>query len=287
MQKLKLIVESNNEIARDTFLMALYGDCETCAPGQFIDIELEEHFLRRPISVLGHSDGRIEILYKVVGSGTSDLADKLSGDVLSVLAPLGNGFSLDDPGKHPLLVAGGIGLPPILFLAEKMAARGIKPAVVLGFRSEDDILLRERFERLGIEPLIALEQAADGGNDDMASDSSSGMAAGGASDSSSGMAEDGASATGNGAGGAFVRGLVTDAMRAVQAGGYDYDRVFACGPLPMLKAVYELSPDGEFSLEERMGCGFGACMGCSIKTRSGYRRVCKDGPVFEKKELLW
>ncbi|MBR3147222.1 MAG: dihydroorotate dehydrogenase electron transfer subunit [Eubacterium sp.] len=249
MKDRKLTVAYNNEIADSVWHMSLEGDCSGfAAPGQFIDILVDDMFLRRPISVFDHDDAHVEILYRVVGRGTMLLSEKVPGDELDVLLPLGNGFDLSKRGKKTLLVAGGIGMPPVHEIAKQLITLNGTDAgndfrVLLGFRSAGDMFGTDNFRKLGIEPVIATEDGSCG-----------------------------------------YKGLVTDVMDMMT---YDYDYVMCCGPEPMLKAVYEHSPDGQFSFEERMGCGFGACMGCSCQTRYGYKRICKDGPVLFREEIIW
>ena len=244
-QKLKVIY--NNKVGKDVYLMSLAGDCrEIERPGQFIDILVDDFFLRRPISILDSDDEHVEILYRVVGSGTFAMAEKKAGDMLDALLPLGNGFDISKCHGKTLLVAGGIGMPPIYGLSKLMASDGMDFRTVIGYRSEDDMFLMDRFKELGIDPVIATEDGSFG-----------------------------------------IKGLVTDAMDHLRAEGYDFDYVMCCGPEPMLKAVYEHSPDGQFSFEARMGCGFGACMGCSRETKYGSKRICKDGPVLDMDEIVW
>ena len=298
MKDRNLTVQFNNEIADNVWHMSLEGDCSGfTAPGQFIDILVDDMFLRRPISVFDHDDSHVEILYRVVGRGTSLLSEKCPGDELDVLLPLGNGFDLSKRGKRTLLVAGGIGMPPVHELAKQLVSqpaestassedgdagysertlsgKALDFCVLLGFRSASDMFGIDSFRELGIEPVIATEDGSYG-----------------------------------------YKGLVTDIMDRMKAGDkgrdrndndadpetrslrinrdstnvltYDFDYVMCCGPEPMLKAVYDHSPDGQFSFEERMGCGFGACMGCSCKTKYGYKRICKDGPVLFREEIIW
>ena len=238
----------NRQVGRDVYHMSLAGDCsEIEKPGQFIDILIDDYFLRRPISIFDHDDEHVEILYRVVGGGTEALAAKTPGDPLDVLLPLGNGFDTSKSNGKILLVAGGIGMPPIHELSKLFLAEGREFKVLLGFRSKDDMFSADSFDKLGIEPVIATEDGSCG-----------------------------------------EQGLVTDVMKRLrETGAYDFDYVMCCGPEPMLRAVYELSPDGQFSFEERMGCGFGACMGCSCETKYGYKRICKDGPVLYKDEIIW
>ena len=234
-----LKIRYNNRIAKDVFHMSLEGDCsEIRDPGQFIDIQVDGYFLRRPISIFDHDDSHVEILYRVVGNGTASLAEKAKGDTLSALLPLGNGFDVSRRGEKTLLVAGGIGMPPIHELSKELP----DATVLIGFRSEEDMFCLEHFS----DPVVATEDGSFG-----------------------------------------KKGLVTDVMD-----GLDFDYVMCCGPEPMLKAVYDKALEknvtgGQFSFEERMGCGFGACMGCSCKTKYGYKRICKDGPVLDMEEIIW
>ena len=254
MKDKQLTVKFNNKISGGVYHMSLAGDCsEIEKPGQFIDILIDDFFLRRPISIFDHDDEHVEILYRVVGGGTDALAAKAPGDVLDVLLPLGNGFDSGKAGMKNLLVAGGIGMPPIHELAKKFKAGNtavphVNFQVLLGFRSADDMFGLDSFNSLGIEPVVATEDGSYG-----------------------------------------IKGLVTDVMDMMKNDDldFDYDYVFCCGPEPMLRAVYDYSPDGQFSFEERMGCGFGACMGCTCETKYGYKRICTDGPVLTRDEIIW
>ena len=266
MKDSRLTVQYNNKLSGGVYHMSLAGDCsEIKRPGQFIDILIDDFYLRRPISIFDHDDEHVEILYRVVGRGTDALAAKTPGDELDVLLPLGNGFDADKCGNQNLLVAGGIGMPPIHELAKQfMAANPVRSdggsenvnfRVLLGFRSSQDMFGLDAFRSLGIEPIVATEDGSFG-----------------------------------------IKGLVTDVMDMMKGStgteGFDYDYVFCCGPEPMLKAVYETAAEsgvvsGQFSFEERMGCGFGACMGCSCETKYGYKRICRDGPILTMDEIVW
>ena len=223
--------------------MTLRGESSgVTAPGQFVQLKLPGRYLRRPISVCDWTANSLRLVYKVVGSGTEDMTGYRSGMKLDVLTGLGNGYSLPLCGEEPLLVGGGVGLPPMLGLCRALIASGRRPTVVSGFGTEKEIFLREDFEALGADFRVATMDGTAG-----------------------------------------VRGLVTAAAEGVR-----FDSVCACGPLPMLKAIYDLADvPGQFSFEERMGCGFGACMGCTVKTKTGYKRICKDGPVLRREEILW
>ncbi|MCD8321542.1 MAG: dihydroorotate dehydrogenase electron transfer subunit [Oscillospiraceae bacterium] len=237
-------VEENRPLTGDVYEMTLLGDCSAfTGPGQFLNIRLEGKFLRRPISVCCYEAERVTILYKILGSGTAGMTALRPGDRLDVLTGLGKGFDTAKSGPAPLLVAGGVGLPPIYGLCRALLAEGKRPTVILGFNRAEDIFYFGKFEALGLAPVLC---TADGS--------------------------------------AGKKGLVTDAM----AGFEDYTYLYACGPTAMLRGIDALAhTGGQYSLEARMGCGFGACMGCTIETRSGPKRVCREGPVFDREELLW
>lgn len=233
---------SNVALTNDAYKMVLGGDTRyITAPGQFINIRLEGKFLRRPISVCDYDDKSITIIYKIVGEGTEQLSKLESGEVLDVLTGLGNGYDITKSTK-PLLIGGGVGVPPMYNLAKALLADGQKPTVVLGFNTKSEIFYENEFKALGCNTLVTTADGSYG-----------------------------------------IKGFVTDAMTDL-----DYDYFYTCGPLPMFKAVYNsTSTSGQFSFEERMGCGFGACMGCSCKTKYGNKRICKDGPVLVKEEIIW
>ena len=211
-------------------------------PGQFVNIAIEGCYLRRPISVCDYDGQSITLIYKVVGRGTEIMSRMQAGEKLDVLTGLGNGFSLSAATERPLLVGGGVGVPPLYNLARKLKAAGKRVQVVLGFNRADEIFYADEFEALGVEVHIATVDGSVG-----------------------------------------VKGFMTDAMKALE-----FDYIYTCGPLPMLKAIYNASGcDGEFSFEERMGCGFGACMGCSCQTTKGSKRICKEGPVLKRDEIIF
>jgi len=237
-------IEKNENIAKNTYKMVLRGDTSGIGGcGQFVNIALEGYYLRRPISVCDYEKDKLTLIYKAVGEGTEYMATLPVGKELDILVGLGNGYDTAKSGDAPLLIGGGVGVPPLYALCKKLIAEGKKPTVILGFNSAEEVFCREDFEALGAKTLVATADGSMG-----------------------------------------VKGFVTDAMKDIS----DYTYFYTCGPLPMLKAVFAAtSTSGQFSFEERMGCGFGACMGCSCKTNFGYKRVCKDGPVFEKEEILW
>ena len=240
-QSLFEIVE-NTRLVPGVYRMKLRGDTSAItAPGQFVNIQLEGLFLRRPISVCDVEGDVLTIIYKVVGKGTEAMGHLQEGQ-LDVLTGLGNGYDLSTAGERPVLLGGGVGVPPMYLLAKRLIADGKTPAVVLGFNKKEEIFYEEEFKALGCKIFVTTVDGSYG-----------------------------------------IKGFVTDALQAL-----DYTHFFTCGPEPMLKAVYKASKtSGQMSFEERMGCGFGACMGCSCKTLTGYKRICKDGPVMRKEEIKW
>ena len=236
-------VTENRPLTKLVWSMTIESDAAGIErPGQFVQLQLPGFYLRRPISVCQWNEKQIRLVYKVVGQGTEYMTGLKPGDTLDVLTGLGNGFDVDRLGDKPLLVGGGVGLPPLVGLCEKLLAAGKKPQVVAGFNTAEEIFLADTLRAMGVEPVIATMDGSAG-----------------------------------------VKGLVTDAMKTLE-----YDSVASCGPLPMLKADYNAAEiPGQFSFEERMGCGFGACMGCTVKVRGGYKRICKDGPVLDRDEILW
>lgn len=241
---------TNQQLAKDVYRMTLTGDTCGIRPGQFVNIKLDGLYLRRPISVCDCVGCVLTLIYKVVGKGTELMSKMTQCEELDVLTGLGNGYDLTKSGETPLLIGGGVGVPPLYMLCRKLAEEGRHPTVVLGFNKAEEVFYPNEFAALGAEAKVATVDGSVG-----------------------------------------VKGFVTDAIAALSDEGKKFSYFYTCGPEPMLKAVYN-SPvldgvEGEFSFEERMGCGFGACMGCSCKTVTGYKRICKDGPVLEKKEILW
>ena len=232
----------NTRLVPGVYRMQLRGDTSAItAPGQFVNIQLDGMFLRRPISVCDVQGDVLTIIYKVVGKGTEAMSKMESGK-LDILTGLGNGYDLTAAGEKPVLLGGGVGVPPMYLLAKKLIAEGKIPAVILGFNKQEEIFYEEEFKALSCKVFVTTVDGSYG-----------------------------------------IRGFVTDALKQVE-----YTHFYTCGPEPMLKAVYKASTtSGQMSFEERMGCGFGACMGCSCKTLTGYKRICKDGPVMRKEEILW
>lgn len=237
-------VIANEKIAKDVHKMILKGDTSYITfPGQFINIKIDDLYLRRPISICDYDKETITIIFKVVGHGTEKMAEMGKGTKLDILTGLGNGFNKTRSGKSPLLVGGGVGTPPMYRLCKELIDEGKRPIVVLGFNSKEDVFFEDEFKKLGAEVYISTVDGSYG-----------------------------------------TKGFVTDVIKDLDNYTYHY----ACGPLPMLKALYNTAEgDGEYSFEERMGCGFGACMGCTVKVKDGFKRVCKDGPVLKKEEIVW
>ncbi|MBQ0014429.1 MAG: dihydroorotate dehydrogenase electron transfer subunit [Clostridia bacterium] len=236
-------IVSNKALTSNVYKMSLLGDTdEITAPGQFVNIKIDGLFLRRPISVCDVYGNTLTLVYKVVGAGTKAMSEMGAGDELDMLVGLGNGYDLDLAGERPLLVGGGVGVPPMLYLAKELKFKGANPIVVMGFNTADEVFLEDDFKSRGFETYVTTVDGSYG-----------------------------------------IKGFVTDAIAEL-----DYTYFYTCGPEPMLKALYSATKtSGEFSFEERMGCGFGACMGCSCKTITGNKRICKEGPVLKKEEILW
>ncbi|MCM1284569.1 MAG: dihydroorotate dehydrogenase electron transfer subunit [Acetobacter sp.] len=232
---------SNVKLAKDVYKMILEGDTQyITAPGQFINIKLEGKFLRRPISVCDYDENTITIIYKVVGSGTEYMSELSAGSELDVLTGLGNGYDISN-SKNPLVIGGGVGVPPMYNLTKKLIEDGQKVTVILGFNTKDEIFYEQEFKALGAEVIVTTVDGSYG-----------------------------------------IKGFVTDAFPQ------SYDYFYTCGPMPMFKAIEAKAvTSGQYSFEERMGCGFGACMGCSCKTKYGNKRICKDGPVLVREEIIW
>ena len=232
----------NVRLVPGVFRMKLKGDTSAItAPGQFVNIQLDGMFLRRPISVCDVQGDVLTIIYKVVGKGTEAMSKMESGK-LDILTGLGNGYDLSAAGEKPVLLGGGVGVPPMYNLAKKLVAEGREVKVILGFNTASEVFYEEEFKALGCDVTVTTVDGSKG-----------------------------------------IKGFVTTALEAM-----DYTYFYTCGPEPMLKAVHKASKtSGQMSFEERMGCGFGACMGCSCKTKYGNKRICKDGPVLEKEEIIW
>ncbi len=235
-------ISKNEKLTDNVYKMVLKGDTsDITACGQFINIQLDGLYLRRPISVCDCCENAVTIIYKVVGKGTEQMSKMTAGETLDVLTGLGNGYDLSLSGDSPVLLGGGVGVPPLYMLAKELINQGKQVSVILGFNNKDEVFYEQEFKDLGCDVTVTTVDGSYG-----------------------------------------VKGFVTNAYPK------NYTYFYTCGPEPMLKAIYKTAAtSGQMSFEERMGCGFGACMGCSCKTIAGYKRICKDGPVMLKEEILW
>ena len=234
-------IVSNAPLTENVFKMELSGDTSAItSPGQFVNIKLDGFYLRRPISVCDIDGDRLTLIYKVVGKGTEAMS-KMKNGRLDILSGLGNGYDMSLSGDSPLLIGGGVGVPPLYYLAKKLRESGKNVSAILGFNTLSEIFYEQEFLALGCSVTVTTVDGSYG-----------------------------------------VKGFVTSALPK------NYSYVYTCGPEPMLKAVFKgISTSGQFSFEERMGCGFGACMGCTCETVTGYKRICRDGPVLKKEEIKW
>ena len=241
MKQQILKITENIRVAENVYKMVLEDpEVEEMKPGQFVNIRLDGLYLRRPISVCESEAGSLTIIYKVVGKGTEQMSRMKERKKLDVLTGLGNGYDLSKAGDRPLLLGGGVGVPPLVMLARKLREQGKDVTAVLGFNTMEEVFGQAAFEIMGVNTIVTTADGTFG-----------------------------------------TKGFVTDAMPE------DYSYFYTCGPEPMLKTVYrKTKTSGQFSFEERMGCGFGACMGCSCKTITGNKRICREGPVLEKEEIL-
>ena len=236
-------VVENVALTKAVYKMVLSGDTsEIKAPGQFINIKLDGLFLRRPISIYDWDESTLTIIYKVVGQGTEAMAEIKEGKTLDCLVGLGNGFDTSLSGNNPVLIGGGVGIPPMYGLAKKLISEGKKPTVILGFNTKDEIFAEAEFGAICDSVYVTTVDGSYG-----------------------------------------TKGFVTDVLKTL-----DYTYFYTCGPMPMFNAIEKVAHgSGQFSFEERMGCGFGACMGCTCKTKYGNKRICKDGPVLVREEIVW
>ena len=230
------------------------SDCETPRPGQFLTIRIQDSaipLLRRPFALSAFKEGSASIIYQIRGKGTQRLATLPEGSAIDVLSPLGNGFSMPDQEKNLLLVAGGIGLGPILYLARELDRSGYAPLLVFGCRNKSFI--------------PELPSLKNGRIQFCTDDGSAGF-----------------------------KGTSVDYLKSLDNDRKTASRLYACGPLLMLKACHDFAVSMdmpcETAMEEMMACGVGACMGCAVELTDPvkkYARVCKDGPVFQSRDLKW
>lgn len=243
MQDNKYTIRENIPLTKDVFKMILEGDTSRItAPGQFINIKLTGKYLRRPISICDWDEHQITIVYKVVGEGSEQLSQMKTGQQFDVLVGLGNGYDLNKSGDRPVLIGGGVGVPPLYGLARCLCSQGKIVTVILGFNTASEVFYKAEFEALGAKVYVTTVDGSMG-----------------------------------------TKGFATKYLEEL-----NYTYYYSCGPKPMLKAVYDAAKtSGQLSFEERMGCGFGACMGCTCKTKSGNKRICKEGPVLESEDVIW
>lgn len=243
MKEVIYTVESNVALTDSVYRMVMSGDTSAITgAGQFVNVKLDGQYLRRPISICDYDDKTLTLIYKVVGVGTEKMSAMQAGEKLNILTGLGNGYDLSLSGDAPVLVGGGVGVPPLYKLCKLLKADGKKVTVILGFNTKSEIFAEKEFSEIADKVIVTTVDGSYG-----------------------------------------VKGFVTNALPEI-----DYTYVYSCGPLPMLKALAGATKtSGQYSLEERMGCGFGACMGCSCKTLLGNKRICKEGPVFVKEEIIW
>lgn len=232
-------IVSNEAIAEGVWRMILRGDTTGIVPGQFVEIAVPECYLRRPISVCDIEGDTMMLVYKIVGKGTARMAQMQPGEALDILTCLGNGYDLTKAGDEVLLIGGGVGVPPLVYLAKQLRERGKRVRVVTGFNTKREVFAEQMFADMGCEVTVCTMDGSYG-----------------------------------------MRGVVTDVI--LTPAPYYY----ACGPLPMLRAIAKtVGTNGQMSMEERMGCGVGICVGCSIETTNGIKRVCKEGPVFDVQDI--
>lgn len=238
-------ITQNEKIAQSVYKMRLSGDTSAIKKaGQFVNIKLDGFFLRRPISVCDYTAEELLIIYKVVGKGTEKMSAMEKGEQLDILTGLGNGYDLTIKTERPVLIGGGVGVPPLYKLAKELKKQGKRVSVILGFNSENEIFFEDEFKEIADRVLICTADGSYG-----------------------------------------IKGFVTDAVKDI-----DFDYFFTCGPEPMFKALestIDKNISGQLSFEQRMGCGFGACMGCSCKTLTGNKRICREGPVLFREEIIW
>ncbi len=251
----KYPIMQKKAIANNTysFVISCPEVAEAAQPGQFVHIRANGFTLRRPVSICGidKEKGLLRIVFEIRGDGTAEIARLNEGELIDMLAPLGHGFTVDTNFKKVILIGGGIGTPPMLPLAQ---IYGEKATVITGFRSAGAVILNEDFKKTDAETIICTDDGSFG-----------------------------------------VHGFVTASLEKLLNDGA-VDAVYACGPMPMLKNIAALCKDKnvglcEISLEERMACGIGACLGCACRTKRNdeeyFAHVCKNGPVFNAEEVIW
>ncbi|MBN1781591.1 dihydroorotate dehydrogenase electron transfer subunit [bacterium] len=260
MQTSDCKITAQDAITESVFRIRLSapGISKLCSPGQFVHMRVStglDPLLRRPFSIhrAHESAGEIELLYRVVGSGTATLRDLKPGDVVNLMGPLGNGFDLEKPVDHAVVVAGGMGGAPVFYLIDALLKRNKRVTLLWGTRDGREIFDEADFEARGVALKIATEDASKGHN---------------------GLVTD------------LLKTFLAQHAGSAGLGGY------VCGPEPMIRAVQDIVRSTDFlwqaSLEEQMACGVGVCLGCAVKLKTGeIQMVCKDGPVFDIREIAF
>ena len=250
--KAKLI--SNSRVKENYWHAVLNAPqiAKAASSGQFINIKVSdavEPLLRRPLSIHRCRGSKLEILYAVIGPGTKILSRRKPGELLDVIGPLGTGFNVDSKKSRAILVAGGMGVAPLLFLAEILKKKDTR--ILVGAKTKSQILCEKEFVDAGCGVTIATDDGSCGFK-------------------------------------GYVSQLLLQELKTHNA---KFTTIYACGPKPMLKEISRIAQarkiPAQVSLEEHMACGIGACLGCVVNTTQGYKRVCKEGPVFEAKEIIW
>ncbi len=266
----KTSIKENRQLIKNYYLLTIHPFKKIVKPkpGQFFMLSVDkglDPLLKRPFSLYRWLGSDFQILYRVVGKATSILKDKKPGDVLEIMGPLGNAFPGIKSKIKMILVAGGLGVAPLFALSEMAANK--KPLFFLGARTKEEVLCIKELQSLGLDPIVSTDDGSFG-----------------------------------------QKGLITDVLKeflthhgsteqfdpegfAKVSPLITHHYLYACGPRPMLKELSLLAKDyklkGYVSLEENMACGIGACMGCVINTRDGFKRVCKEGPVFPIEDIVW
>lgn len=251
----KASVKENRLLTDNHYLLTLHPlqNIRKPQPGQFFMLSVDESLdplLKRPFSLHRWIDGDLQILYRVVGKATKLLKGKRPGEYLEVLGPLGNGFPQKiKTGARIIFAAGGMGVAPILALADSFHDR--RPLLFYGARTAKELLCLDDFKALGIEPAVSTDDGSSGKKGT----------------------------------------IINDLNDFLKSDPSDNNIIYSCGPKPMLAALSKLAAEYKITaymaLEENMACGIGTCLGCVVNTRSGHKRVCKDGPVFSSEEIIW
>ncbi len=247
---MKVKIISNKKIARDALRLTVEAPFLSSKAGQFVMVKVSDSLvplLRRPMSIAGHEGRELSIIYKTVGEGTKILATKKAGDEIDIDGPYGNWF--DPPeGKKIIMVGGGAGIPPLLYFAKQNKNHGLNITAIVGGASKDDIFGLEELNNACRKTIITTNDGSDG-----------------------------------------IKGFTIDALKDIE--NVNNCHIISCGPLGMLEAIEAFCESNgvsaEVSTEEKMGCGFGVCLGCMVETVEGKKRVCVSGPVFKTGVIQW